>query len=133
MDYMRTFKSGEGFVKNILNDVEPYQNVFNITGYLNCLFHNRVVDFAPYKKEVNGYSYESTLSEFSYNEWREIIERHHDSTFYFYAVLKPAETDLFPEEVIELNGHTESFPLFAVMNPNRKYFYEYIKVPNNPT
>lgn len=132
MDYMRTFKFGEGFVKNILNDVEPYQNVFNITGYLNCLFHNRVVDFAPYKKEVNGYSYESTLSEFSYNEWREIIERHNDSTFYFYAVLKPAETDLFPEEVIELNGHTESFPLFAVMNPNRKYFYEYIKVPNNP-
>jgi len=132
MDYMRTFKFGEGFVKNILNDVEPYQNVFNITGYLNCLFHNRVVDFAPYKKEVNGYSYESTLSEFSYNEWREIIERHNDSTFYFYAVLKPAETDLFPEEVIELNGHTESFPLFAIMNPNRKYFYEYIKVPNNP-
>jgi hypothetical protein len=132
MDYMRTFKFGEGFVKNILNDVEPYQNVFNITGYLNCLFYNRVVDFAPYKKEVNGYSYESTLSEFSYNEWREIIERHNDSTFYFYAVLKPAETDLFPEEVIELNGHTESFPLFAIMNPNRKYFYEYIKVPNNP-
>ena len=130
---MRPFKFGEGFVKNTLNEVEPYENIFNIQGYLNCLIHNRVTDFVPYKKEVNGYSYESTLSEFSYNEWREIIERHNDSTFYFYAVLKPAETDLFPEEVIELNGHTESFPLSAVTNPNTKYFYEYIKIPNNPT
>lgn len=129
---MRQFKFGEGFVKKTLNDAEPYENVFNITGYLNGLLFNRLTEFVPYKREVNGYLYESTISEASYNEWREILERDNDYTYYFYAVLKPTETDLFPEEVIELNGHTDSFPLFTVINPNIKYFYEYIKVPNNP-
>ncbi len=128
---MRTFKFGEGFVNNLYTP-EPYHNLFYIKGYLNCLLHNRVTDFIPYKKEINGYVYESTISEFSYNEWREIIQTQNDYTFYFYAVLKPAETDLFPEEVIELDGRTEVFPSFAIQNPNIRYFYEYIKIPNIP-
>ncbi len=78
---MRTFKFGEGFVNN-LETPEPYHNLFYIKGYLNCLLHNRVTDFIPYKKELNGYVYESTISEFSYNEWREIIQTQNDYTLY---------------------------------------------------
>lgn len=129
---MRTFKFGEGFVNDNLNEPQPYENLFNVTGYLNGLFFNRLTEFVPYKKEVNGYIYESTINEFSYNEWINILETNIDYTFYFYAILKPADADLFPEEVIELNGHRESFPLFVIMNPETKYFYEYIKIPNNP-
>lgn len=130
---MREFKFGEGYVDNRDELIgQPYEDIFGITGYLNGLFYNRLAEFVPYKKEVNGYVYESTINEFSYNEWREIFESNNEYRFYFYAILKPTETDLFPEEVIELHGSSEIFPYFVIINPDTRYFYEYIKVPINP-
>lgn len=103
-------------------------------GLLNDYMDNGValMGYQPHRLIINGVTYESTISFRSYNEWTRLIEIDEYWDYYMMGVLRPPYHYFNPEqEIVELHGHTQVHPLFAIDNPNEEYLYEYIMVPKN--
>jgi hypothetical protein len=74
--------------------------------------------------------FQSDICHRSYMEWRHLIDNNPgDVTYYLYAVLRPDE-DYREQEVINLHGATDVFPLFVLENPRREFLFEFIMIPN---
>jgi hypothetical protein len=74
--------------------------------------------------------FQSDICHRSYVEWRHLIDNNPgDVTYYLYAVLRPDE-DYREQEVINLHGATDVFPLFVLENPRTEFVFEFIMIPN---
>jgi hypothetical protein len=114
---------------NTSNDNVPQEQPVRPTvrGILNGNVQG--VDITPYQRVLNRQVYDSEIMDMSRNEWDEIRIDNPQFIYHLYAIFKPA-TRHSPPSVIEFHGARDSFPTFVTNNPNIRYTFEFIKVPN---
>lgn len=127
-----SFKFFSGSKENN-NTVGPTPTLINQTvtqGILNGAVSGE--ECAPYSKRLNGVWYESEIMDLSRNEWHEIRISNPEFIYLLYAIFKPRTRWAGPS-VIQFYGNTnsdEAFPSFVTNNPNIRYTFEFIKIPN---
>ena len=101
-------------------------------GLLRDMYQNRLNDtldgYLPYEEWFGNRLYYSELVFRSFNEWRELIENDRSNVYNLYSVIRIGN-DGQDRELIDLFGQSEMFPLFAILNPEQQYHYEFIKYP----
>lgn len=84
--------------------------------------------YPPYEYTSNGNVYLSEVANFTKNELTNVYSYDPEYVYMLYAVLRPA-TETNEQEVIELMGAINIFPIFVLENPDERYLYEIIKRP----
>jgi hypothetical protein len=101
-------------------------------GLVNDYHENGIntLGYEPYYMERGNMVFQSDICHRSYMEWRHLIDNNPgDVTYYLYAVLRPDE-DYREQELIDLHGATDVFPLFVLENPHVEFLFEFIMIPN---
>ena len=110
---------------------QPTAAFFGV-GLVNDFNENGIntLGYEPYYMERGDMVFQSDICHRSYVEWRHLIDNNPgDVTYYLYAVLRPDE-DYREQEVINLHGATDVFPLFVLENPRTEFVFEFIMIPN---
>jgi|LakMenE01Jun11ns_1017448.scaffolds.fasta_scaffold9777964_2 hypothetical protein len=114
-------------IGDIPQEVQPEVVRQTIRGILNGNVQG--VDITPYQRILNRQIYSSEIMDMSRNEWDEVRVDNPQFVYHLYAIFKPS-TRHSPPSVIEFHGARDSFPTFVTNNPNIRYTFEFIKVPN---
>ena len=110
---------------------QPLAPFFNV-GLVNDYYENGIntLGYEPYYMERGNMVFQSDICHRSYMEWRHLIDHNPgDVTYHLYAVLRPDE-DYREQEVINLHGATDVFPMFVLQNPHTEFLFEFIMIPN---
>lgn len=110
--------------------IQPMNNI----GLLNDYLDNGItmMDYPPHELMINNVVYLSTICHRTYNEWIRLVEMDQYWDYHMIGVLRPPFHYFNgEEEIVELHGQTQVFPLFVIDNPDVEYLYEYIMVPKN--
>ena len=112
-----------------LEPIPPYPGL----GLVNDYYENGIntLGYQPFQLQIGHRVFQSDICHRSYEEWRFLIDVNPGNMrYHLYAVLRP-EDDYREQEVIDLHGALDVFPLFVLENPTQDFLFEFIMVPND--